>query len=180
MNRKVLWSGIMITTVLLSGCGTKDAAPGGTEEHSTSAMGESHEGHHSHEYSVMANGDIQERTASMKELPSFLDEQPEEMRNIYLLSAQYTDVLQWIPCYCGCGGSAGHNSNLNCFVETIEEDGSVIWDDHGTRCNVCLDVAVASAKMAHDGKAPLEIRRIMDEAYKEGYADPTPTPMPEA
>ena len=179
MKHKAWLSGVMVLSVLLSGCGSGEA---GTKTASTTQktnVDSNHEqsGHH---HNVSANGDIQERTQSQNELPAFLDGQTEEMRNIYLLSAQYADVLEFIPCYCGCGESAGHKSNLNCFIKEIDEDGAVTWDDHGTRCNVCLDIAVSSAKMAHEGSSLLEIREAMDAAYKEGYAKPTPTPIPEA
>ena len=83
-----------------------------------------------------------------------------------------------MPCYCGCGDAAGHESNLNCFIAEVREDGSILWDDHGTRCQVCVDIAVESVKLYQDGKTIKEIRHIIDEKYKEGYAKPTPTKMP--
>ena len=92
--------------------------------------------------------------------------------------ASATDIIKWMPCYCGCGESAGHGSNLNCFIDEIREDGSVVWDDHGTRCQVCLEIAVQSVKMTQEGKSLKEIREFIDENYKEGYAEPTDTPMP--
>ncbi|MBD7967434.1 PCYCGC motif-containing (lipo)protein [Paenibacillus gallinarum] len=178
MKHKAWLSGVMVLSVLLSGCGNGEA---GTKTVSTTQNTnvDSNQEHSGHHHSVSANGDIQERTDSQKDLPAFLDGQSEEMRNIYLLSAQYADVLEFIPCYCGCGESAGHKSNLNCFIKEIEEDGAVVWDDHGTRCNVCLDIAVSSAKMAHEGSSLLEIREAMEATYKEGYAKPTPTSIPE-
>ena len=84
-----------------------------------------------------------------------------------------------MPCYCGCGESAGHKSNLNCFIQEKREDGSIVWDDHGTRCLVCLEIAVQSAQLHKEGKSLKEIRQFIDDTYKEGYAKPTPTDMPE-
>lgn len=74
--------------------------------------------------------------------------------------------------------SAGHESNLDCFIHAIHPDGSVVWDDHGTRCGVCLQIAAESIKMQREGKAVKEFRAYIDEKYREGYAKPTPTPMP--
>lgn len=124
------------------------------------------------------SGDIQELTASADELPTFLDSQNEDIRLVYQVAGQATDILQWIPCYCGCGESAGHRSNLNCFIAETREDGSILWDDHGTRCLVCLEIAVESVQMAQQGKSIKEIREAIDTKYKEGYAAPTPTDMP--
>ncbi|WP_168928306.1 PCYCGC domain-containing protein [Paenibacillus ginsengarvi] len=125
-----------------------------------------------------ATGDIQEKTASIQTLPSFLDKQREEIRTAYRLAAQSAELLRSIPCYCGCGESAGHKSNENCFIQEIKSDGSVVWDDHGTRCGVCMQIAVTSYQLKEQGKSAKEIRQIIDATYKSGYAKPTPTPMP--
>lgn len=146
----------IVTALILSACGTNKE--------------ESHQSH--------SHGDLQEKTASANVMPTFLDGQMERIRLVYQIAGQATDLLQWIPCYCGCGESAGHRSNLNCFIKEINEDGSIVWDDHGTRCGVCLEIAAAAAKMKSEGKSDKEIRNFIDETYKEGYADPTDTPMP--
>lgn len=124
------------------------------------------------------SSDLQEITASADILPSFLDGQNEDIRLVYQVAGKATDILQWIPCYCGCGETVGHRSNLNCFIAETREDGSIVWDDHGTRCLVCLEIAVESVQMAQQGKSIKEIRNAIDSKYKEGYAAPTPTDMP--
>ncbi|WP_281891012.1 PCYCGC motif-containing (lipo)protein [Paenibacillus sp. YYML68] len=139
---------------------------------STGSSG-NHAGHMEHK-----NGDLQEKTASVTTLPTFLDGQSEHIRLVYQAAGQSTELLGWIPCYCGCGDSAGHQSNANCFVREIEQDGSVVWDDHGTRCGVCLTIAVEAIKLKQDGHTEREIRAQIDQKYKQGFAKPTPTPMP--
>ncbi len=131
-----------------------------------------------HNRHVAENGDLQERTASLSELPTFLNGQDERIRLVYRLAGDNYDLLRRIPCYCGCGRSAGHQSNANCFIKEAGEDGSIVWDDHGTRCNFCLLIAAESAKLKRQGKSDKEIRDYIDEKYKEGFAEPTPTPMP--
>ena len=132
------------------------------------------EAHHDH---TAANGDIREKTASVDTLPSFLDDKDDNMRLIYSSAAKNPDLLEYIPCYCGCGDSAGHESNLNCFVYKMEGE-KVVWDDHGTRCELCLKIAAESIVKYKNGESIKEIRNFIDEQYKEGYAKPTPTPMP--
>lgn len=124
------------------------------------------------------NGDLWETTASRDELPTFLNEYSENIQIIYQAAGKSMELLQWIPCYCGCGDHAGHRSSLNCFVKQVNQNGSVVWDDHGTRCNVCLEIAAEAIEMKQDGKTVKEIRQYIDEKYKEGYANPTDTPMP--
>ncbi|MEC1180782.1 PCYCGC motif-containing (lipo)protein [Metasolibacillus meyeri] len=154
---KKLRLSLVAIVLLLAACSSKE---------------EAHDGH------AHSNGDIQEETASAEILPSFLDEQPENIRLTYQIAGQATELLEWIPCYCGCGESAGHRNNLNCFIQEVKEDGAVVWDDHGTRCIACLEIALQSAKMYKDGMELKEIRETIDEMYKKGYAKPTDTPFP--
>ncbi|WP_252504606.1 PCYCGC domain-containing protein [Sporosarcina sp. Marseille-Q4943] len=164
--KKSLTSIMFILVLVLSACG--DKAQQHTEKEHLEV------GHERH----LPNGDLQEVTESAAVLPKFLDDKPEDMRLVYQMAASAEDILAYMPCYCGCGESAGHGSNLNCFVDEIREDGSVVWDDHGTRCLVCLEIAVQSVQMKQEGKSMKEIREFIDDTYKEGYAEPTDTPMP--
>lgn len=157
---KLFWLlSVMALLVFLASCGSK-------KEDEASHV------HHA------PNGDLQEQTASASELPAFLDNRPNTMLLAYRAAASLHDTLQWIPCYCGCGQSAGHKSNLNCFINEIKEDGSVVWDDHGTRCDVCQTIALQSAQMKSEGKTDSEIRAFIDAAYKDGFAAPTDTKLP--
>jgi len=107
-----------------------------------------------------------------------LDGQNETIRLVYQAAGLSTDILKWMPCYCGCGESVGHKSNLNCFIKEVKSDGAIVWDDHGTRCGVCLQIAANSIRMTQDGKSLKEIRTIIDETYAEGFAKPTKTDFP--
>ena len=108
-------------------------------------------------------------------LPSYkLDPQ---MKDIYTVAGQNAELLDWIPCYCGCGESVGHKNNKNCFIRELKKNGEVVWDSHATTCVNCLEIAVESASMKQKGKSTLEIRNYIDNKYKEGYGKPTPTLM---
>lgn len=123
----------------------------------------------------MQIGDIREETAGPQELPEFLKEKPEDMKIIYQAVALNAELLEKMPCYCGCGESVGHKDNYDCFIHDNKEDGRIVWDDHGTKCIVCLEIAAQSISDYQDGKSIKEIRKEIDEKYKEGYAEPTPT-----
>ncbi|MEI4529531.1 PCYCGC motif-containing (lipo)protein [Priestia megaterium] len=43
-----------------------------------------------------------EETASNEVLPEFLKDKSEEMQTIYANAAQNKELLENIPCYCGC------------------------------------------------------------------------------
>ncbi len=155
---------LLVMVTVSAGCG-KDNQDQEDQEH------DSHTTH-------LPNGDIQEQTSSVNVLPDFLNQQPKEIQQVYQIAAMNYELLQSIPCYCGCGDSAGHQSNMSCFLKEANES-AVIWDDHGTRCNLCMQIAVESSKMNQDGKSTIEIRNYIDEKYSEIGAKPTPTPMPE-
>lgn len=60
----------------------------------------------------------------------------------------------------------------------MNEDGLIEWDDQGTRCQVCVEIAVQSICMTPECKSLKEIRDFIDERYKNGYAAPTNNAMP--
>lgn len=159
------WFTLVILVLLVSGCGQK-AAP--KEENP-----DTHAEHGDH-----AVSDIQETTASASVLPKFLDSQPEQVRAIYGIAGANAELLEYMPCFCGCGETAGHKNNKNCFIHSINSDGSVVWDDHGTRCGLCMEITVVAAGMKHEGKSDLEIRNFIDETYGSDYGPSTDTPMP--
>lgn len=158
--------------LFLAGCGTPaDQTAANKDSHQE----QSQPGHERH----APNGDLQETTASIKQLPNFLNTVDPRIKDIYQVAGENLDVLKWIPCYCGCAESGSHQHNAHCFVNEVQADGTVVWDDHGTRCGTCMEIAAISAKMHQEGKSLKEIRTYIDEQYKTGYAKPTPTPMPE-
>ncbi|WP_239421903.1 PCYCGC domain-containing protein [Bacillus sp. CGMCC 1.16541] len=121
--------------------------------------------------------DIHEETSSKDELPTFLDEQKPRIKELYKQAVHYQHLLTYIPCYCGCGETANHKDNYDCFVYEIKDNGAVVWDNHATKCGLCLDIADESMKMLNEGQTVKDIRHYIDQKYKR-FAKPTPTPIP--
>jgi bacterioferritin-associated ferredoxin len=151
---------LAFSTLVLGACGNNKTASEGTEK--------GHAGH--------MTGDLRQETENTDHLPEFLETKSDDMKMLYQAAAKHEELLQHIPCYCGCGESAGHMNNYDCFVYENKENGVVEWDDHGTKCGVCLEIAAESIIEYGNGKTVKEIRQAIDEKYKEGYAKPTPTP----
>ncbi|AWC27637.1 MULTISPECIES: PCYCGC motif-containing (lipo)protein [Bacillus cereus group] len=164
--KKYIFSLLVIMSLLLTGCSSAH----------DKKVSRSKEDHASH----IAQGDVQEKTNGVETLPTFLDKLDPQLKDIYTVAGNNAELLSWIPCYCGCGENVGHKSNKNCFIKEIKQNGEVVWDSHATTCVNCLEIAVKSASMQQNGKSLLEIRNYIDNTYKEGYAKPTPTPMPKA
>lgn len=65
-------------------------------------------------------------------LPEYVLSSSEIVQETYVLAAEYPEVLASVPCYCNCNESAGHMSNLDCFIKGMGEDNRVSeWDPHG-------------------------------------------------
>lgn len=174
MKGKVCAYFLFVATLMLviTGCSSTSQESKVIDQVEDSNHGDEHSYH-------VKNGDLRELTASVSELPNFLMDKPEQMQIIYQAAAQHQEVLEYIPCYCGCAESGDHKDSYACFVYDYKENGEVMWDDHGTRCGVCLETAAESIIQYKDGKSISEIREYIDEKYKEGYAEPTPTKMPD-
>ncbi|WP_100371934.1 PCYCGC motif-containing (lipo)protein [Bacillus sp. FJAT-45037] len=133
-----------------------------------------------HDQHNMMMGDLHEETTSAEQLPTFLSHHHENISDIYERTPHYQDLLEQMPCYCGCGESVGHRNTFDCFIHERGEDGSVVWDDHGAKCGVCLEIAHISMELYDNGTSPGDIRDFIDERYQEGFAEPTDTPHPNA
>jgi hypothetical protein len=163
---KKILSTLLIFNLFLSfvlvGCGTKENAQQQDDK------------------SKNITGDIRETTASVTVLPSFLDNVDSSIKQVYTAVGENYQVVENMACYCGCGQSVGHKSNRDCFIKEVKANGQITWDSHATTCLNCLQIAAESIAMKKEGKSLLEIRKYIDNKYKEGYAKPTPTPMPAA
>ncbi|OYD56068.1 hypothetical protein CGZ90_19495 [Fictibacillus aquaticus] len=54
----------------------------------------------------------------------------DEVMEAYQFALDKPEVLNNMPCYCGCFEEDGHTSNTNCFVESV--DGNIaMLDDMG-------------------------------------------------
>ncbi len=67
--------------------------------------------------------------APVSRLPEKIAEGPVVVREAYQFALANPEVLEVIPCYCGCG--ADHGSVKDCFVREVRPDGSAVFDDMG-------------------------------------------------
>jgi hypothetical protein len=59
--------------------------------------------------------------------PKEVREELPPVREAYEFAALHPEVLGQIPCYCGCV-TYGHASDLDCFIDHIDPDGTVHID----------------------------------------------------
>ncbi len=67
--------------------------------------------------------------APISQLSPQVQQAPIRVQDSYRFALANPDLLQQIPCYCGCGG-VGHTSNYACYTGAIQPDGSVKFDYH--------------------------------------------------
>lgn len=60
-------------------------------------------------------------------LPAFAADA--EIGRLYRFAVDRRDVMQYLPCFCGCG-RFGHRDNRHCYVKAEHEDGTVTYTSH--------------------------------------------------
>jgi hypothetical protein len=106
--------------------------------------------------------------AAMDAMPHAVQQAPAVVRNAYRFAAANAEVLQQLPCYCGCGGM-GHMSNYHCFWQ---DSGQA--DSHALGCGICVDIAQDARRGLERGLSVAEIRAQVDADYSR-FGPPTDT-----
>ncbi len=88
------------------------------------------------------------------------------------------DVLEYMPCYCGCVGM-GHRSNLDCYFKPHSIGSVPQFEEHASYCKVCVDIALRAKGMQADGRSLVDIRRAVDAEFG-ALAPGTETELPPA
>jgi hypothetical protein len=103
--------------------------------------------------------------APMAGMPAEVQSAPVTVQQAYQFAVANPEVLQELPCYCGCG-PIGHTSNYACYVAEQNADGSLkTFDPHALGCSICVDITQDTMRMLKDGKTVSEIRAYVDQTY---------------
>jgi hypothetical protein len=60
--------------------------------------------------------------------PDYVLDAPPEVKELYEFQVTHGDLMRWMPCFCGCGRTAGHRNNRDCYIRRVNADGSVVFD----------------------------------------------------
>lgn len=120
-----------------------------------------------------------EVSAAWAARPDYVTALPPDWQGAYAFALARPDVLQWLPCYCGCGGM-GHGSNLDCFFKVREQAGTFMYEEHASYCGVCVETAKLAEQLLQEGMPMGDIRAAVDARFGEGGAPGTDTALPPA
>jgi hypothetical protein len=109
--------------------------------------------------------------------PEYVKALPAAGQEAYKFALARPDVLQWLPCYCGCAGMQ-HRSNLDCFFQRRELKGTYAYEQHASFCDVCVQTANLASDLLRQGNTITQIRAAVDARFGGGTAPGTDTPLP--
>ncbi len=69
------------------------------------------------------------KLAPLSEMPVEIQEAPTTVQEAYRFAVANPELVSQFPCYCGCVHS-GHESNLDCYIQDTQPDGTIIFDGH--------------------------------------------------
>lgn len=122
---------------------------------------------------------MKSHTGPLPPMPRLSVEPPRPLAlidEVYTFAARHPEVLQYVPCYCGCERD-GHTGNHDCFVASRAADGRVVeWNTHGIGCTICIDVARDAMTLHRSGATVPQIRDAIDQKYGTRYPSSTATP----
>ncbi|MEW6086259.1 MAG: PCYCGC motif-containing (lipo)protein [Chloroflexota bacterium] len=102
----------------------------------------------------------------LDQMPTDVQSAPVAVREAYQFNTANPDIMQDIPCYCGCG-DIGHTSNYDCYVSNVEASGKITFDNHALGCSICVDITQDVMRMLRDGKSPQDARAYIDATYSK-------------
>lgn len=93
----------------------------------------------------------------------------------YHYALYHPQVVQWMPCYCGCA-AMGHRSNLDCYLKPTS-DGQVTFEEHASYCDLCVQITLKTKELLAQGASLGGARAAIDALYA-GDVPGTPTEVP--
>lgn len=115
--------------------------------------------------------------APLSAMPRAVQAAPKAVQEAYQFNVANPEIMQQMPCYCGCG-SIGHDSNYACYAQNTAADGPVQFDGHALGCGICVDITHDVMRGLLDGKELKTIRWEVDAKYSR-FGPSTPTePVP--
>jgi len=111
-----------------------------------------------------ASSDHELKMAPMSMMPEAVQSAATVTQQAYQFAIANPDVIQHIPCYCGCG-DMGHTSNYSCYVKNVDAKANVTFDSHAIGCSICVDITQDAMRLTKQGESPQAIKAYVDKTY---------------
>ena len=102
----------------------------------------------------------------MADMPQFVHDARPEAQHAYRFAAANPDLVRHFPCYCGCV-YMGHENNLDCYIQEINEDGRAIFDEHAAACGICVEITTDMMTLWGQGQAIDDIYTTIVDTYSQ-------------
>ncbi|MCZ7396558.1 MAG: PCYCGC motif-containing (lipo)protein [Candidatus Methanoperedens sp.] len=129
-------------------------------------------------YAVLSGGQTTTKPSeSGVKLPSFAYTNPITLK-AYQYATEHPEILEQIPCYCGCGshGSEASDYKPHRFLRDCYINDKWQYDEHASFCDVCVGEATKVQEYLAEGKTLMEARALIDQEYSKIGAMMTNTP----
>mgnify|MGYP003542252080 CR=1 FL=1 len=97
--------------------------------------------------STSSSSEVHLAMSPLDQMPMDVQSAPVAVQEAYQFNVANPDIMQDIPCYCGCG-DIGHTSNYDCYVSDV-------------------DITQDVMRMLNDGKSPQDARAYVDATYSK-------------
>jgi len=108
----------------------------------------------------------QQTMMPLNQVPNEVQSAPVSVQQAYQFASANPDIMQQIPCYCGCR-AIRHTSNYSCYVQSVDANGKITFDKHALGCSICVDITQDVMRLQREGKSTQEIRAYMDTTYSK-------------
>jgi predicted small secreted protein len=116
--------------------------------------------------STSSGDDVQLAMLSLDQMPMDVQSAPVTVQEAYQFNTANPDIMDNIPCYCGCG-DIGHTSNYDCYVSSVDDKGKITYDNHALGCSICVEITQDVMRMLRDGESPQDARAYIDATYSK-------------
>jgi Protein of unknown function with PCYCGC motif len=116
--------------------------------------------------STSSSSEIHLAMMPLDQMPAEVQSAPITVQAAYSFNAANPDIMEDIPCYCGCG-DIGHTSNYDCYVSAVDAGGNITFENHALGCSICVDITQDVMRMLRDGKSPGDARAYIDATYSK-------------
>ena len=97
----------------------------------------------------------------------------------YAYALQHPEIVEWMPCYCGCA-AMGHGSNLDCYFKHGVVGDKAVYEEHASYCDICVQITLKAKQLNASGQSLTQIRQAIDKTFGGSGAPGTDTAQPPA